>query len=863
MAKSKSNIFSKLLLFISLSVVAIIIIAIALGYIYEDKIKQFSIEQINKNIDAKIKVNTIELSFLSHFPNASLDFKNVTILPKDTNDKTKLVSAEHIYLSFDVFDILHENYLLKNVVLEQAQVNLLINKKGEHNFHILKASTNNSDSSDFFLNLSSVNIANCTFIYHNKATNQDLILLIKNAKAKGDFSSENFNINLVGENVIKQFSNNNRKIIADKSINLDVVFTAEPHSGIYNLSKGNITYQALPLDIVGSLSFEKNTMKINAEIKATNINIKTAINNLPAQSKLQLTKYKPSGLLSLNASINGFIGGSKSPHIKLNSQLKDASFILKDNNISFSNLSVELTYNNGTNNNLQSSFIKINNLKSNTNFGNLNGQLEIRDLWNPQIKMKINSHLILEEVKDLISIDTIETMSGNADLTSWLSLSLNYIDSTENWKIRSINMDHNFNIQNAHFAFKSSEITYDSITANGRIENNNINIKTFKLLTQNTKLKGNISIHNLPITIFQTSTQRIDIEGNIATNKLSYKQLISAFPSSKDSDSRFTNDIYLNLNLQIGSFEYENILASNIEGQLVMNNRKIYSKQMTLNAFDGRIVSSFMVDGSRQGVYHLISDGDIDKVNISKAFAQLNNFGQTTITSNNIKGALISTYSYKSDFDSNWNIIKPSVEMSADIELSKGELVDMTSLNALTEYTKIDDFANIHFSTLKNTIYIKNEKINIPDMEIHSDKMNIKLDGIHGFDNKYEYHFVVLLSEVLGKHYQQKLESEFGEIENDGYGQTRLFFTMKGQGENFEVKYDRKGLGKKLKADLKEEKASLKDALKQEFGLFKTDEEKAKSKSDSLKKTDKQKEKEQLKKQEEGKFILDWGDDDG
>jgi len=863
MAKIKLSVLSKVLLFFSLSVVLIIAIAITLGFAYEDKIKQYSIEQINQNIEAKIKVDFIELSFLSHFPNASLDFKNVKILPLGDDAKDVLIEADNVYLSFDIFDILSENYLLKNVIIDGAKVNLAIDKNGDHNFHILKPSSENNDSAKFFLNLNSVKITKSYFYYKNEATKQELDLLIDKAKLNGNFSSDNFKINLIGENIIKNFTNSGRQIITDKSVNLDVVFTAEPNSGIYKLSKGNITYQGIPMDIIGSLSLYKNTLKIDAEIKASNLDIQKAISNLPDDSQSSLSEYKLKGLLSLNASVNGYIGGSETPHIQIVSDLKNASFFLKDQNTNFNNVQMQFAYNNGQNNDLKSSIIQIKNLKSNSSIGDFSGHIEVKNLWRPQIKMEITSDLHLDKIKTLLAIDTIKIMSGKANLQSWINLSLKYVDSTSSWGLNTISMDHNFTLENASFAFNNSQLAYDSITASGRIENNNIDVKSFILYSNKTKLKGNISINNLPIDVFQKTPQRLNITGDIIANQLTFDQIVSAFPSSESSDSRFTDDIYLNLGLDIGSFEYQKIKASNIKGLLVMNNRKLYSNSISLNAFGGKIAASFLMDGSEQGVYHFISDGKVSKVNISNAFTQLNNFGQETITDKNIKGSLHSTYNFKTDFDINWNIIKPSVEMSAEIEISEGELVGMTSLNALRDYTKIDDFSNIHFSTLKNNIYIKNEKITIPDMEIHSDKMNIDLYGVHDFDNKYEYHFVVLLSEVLGKHYQQKLETEFGEVENDGYGKTRLFFTMKGQGENFDVKYDRSGLSKKLKGDLKEEKASLKNALKEEFGLFKTDEEKAKSKSDSIKINTKQKEKEQIKKQEEGKFILEWDEDDG
>ncbi len=862
MTKRKHSVFSKVLLIISLIFVVVIATSIILGYVYENRIKQFTVQQINNKIDAKINVDIIKLSFLSHFPDASLDFKTVSILPKDTNNSEVLLTANHIYFSFDIFDLLNENYSLKNVVLEDAKVNLLINKKGEHNFHVLKADTSKNNESKFLLNLDGVSIINSVFNYKNKATKQDLNLLVNNAKLSGNFSADNFKIKLVGNNIIESFSNSNREIIKDKTIDLDIIFTAEPNTGIYNLSKGNITYQGIDMNLIGDLSIQKKALKINASIIANNIDIQKSIKNIPVESRALIKKIKPTGKLDLKANISGYIGGRKSPHIVLTSNLKNASFYLEQSNTTFSNLQFQFDYNNGKSNDLKGSIINIKNLKTDSDLGKIEGKIQIINLWRPKVRMDIISSIKLDRVKDFIDVDTIKVMKGKAKLHSWINISLKYNDSLDSWGIHDIAVDNNFDISNATFAFNNSELIYDSIFVSGRMENDAITVKSFALLANDSKLNGRISIKNIPISLFQKSPKTLSLVGDVNANHLSFNQLVSAFPKSESSDSRFSNDIYLDLNLNVGSFDYENINATDISTGIIMNNRKLYFNSVTLNAFEGRLNSYFIIDGSKQGVYCFISQGNISNMNITTAFKQFNNFGQQTITDKNINGKLLSTYNYKCNFDDRWNILKSSIEMSADIEINNGELVGMTSLNALKDYTKIDDFSNIHFSTIKNNINIKDEKITIPEMKINSDKMNIDLYGVHDFDNKYEYHFVVLLSEVMGKHYQEKLKTEFGEVENDGYGKTRLFITMKGQGENFDVSYDRSGLGKKLKGDLKEEKASLKNALKEEFGLFKTDEEKVKRKRDSLKIKTKQREKDQIKKQEQGEFILKWDDDD-
>lgn len=838
-----------------------IVSGLVLAYIYEDKIKQFTITKINNSINAKIKVEQINLSFFSQFPFASLNFKNVLILSKDSTKTQSLIEAKDIYLSFDIFELINDDYSLQNIVIEDAVFNLVVSKDGIHNFDFFN--TNSSDSSDFLLDLNSVYIINTQFNYHNIATNQSFNVLVEDATFNGQFSKNNFNIVLSGKNDLQSFVNQGRTIVKNKSIELNVQLIAEPTTGLYNLQKGKLIYQGIPLGLSGQLSFGKNTIGIDAHFKAQKLNVQKVLENLPSNNKELFEQYTMDGLVSIDASLKGNIGGKHTPHIELSANLYDFSIESKQYNFALNELSLKLDYNNGKRNSLKSSSITIQNFSTESSVGKLSGKILIQNLWQPQIKAEINSSLDLGKVKQHINIDTIGIMTGMADLQSWFNISLLHNDDSNKWELSHIAMDHNFDINNASFSFYNSNTIYESIYAKGRMEDNYLKINSIKLISQNTKLDGQLSLYNLPIPIFKRANNKYIIEGNINANELSYSQIAEALPLSNSNDSRFSNKIDIRLKLNIGHFVYKNLEATNARGDFAMVNRRISFQNLSFNSFNGSFSGNIWIDGSKQGGYELFNQANLSGVDISKTFIAFNNFDQNVIGSQNLKGKLFTDYGFKCSFDQEWNIINKSIELNADMEIRNGELNNVKSLNALKSYTKINDFSHIEFSTLRNSISIKDSKIIIPDMIVNSDKMSIQLSGTHDFDNVYEYHFIVLLSEVMGKNHNESLSNEFGEIEDDGFGRTRLYFTVKGKGDEFDVKYDRSGLSKKLKEDLKEEKSSLKNALNKEFGWFKSEEEEQKKDSIKAPKREKETEEELIKKQEEGEFIIDWDEEEG
>jgi len=154
--------------------------------------------------------------------------------------------------------------------------------------------------------------------------------------------------------------------------------------------------------------------------------------------------------------------------------------------------------------------------------------------------------------------------------------------------------------------------------------------------------------------------------------------------------------------------------------------------------------------------------------------------------------------------------------------IEQGELLKFEPMMALSKYIKGADLQNIKFNTLKNTIEIRNRKIFIPAMEIKSTALEMTASGTHSFDNIVDYKIQLLLSQLVGKKVKQ-MNTEFGTIEDDGLGRTKLFLSMTGPVSNPKIKYDSKGVEQKIVQEVKVEKQNLKTILNKEFGWFKKD----------------------------------------
>jgi hypothetical protein len=219
------------------------------------------------------------------------------------------------------------------------------------------------------------------------------------------------------------------------------------------------------------------------------------------------------------------------------------------------------------------------------------------------------------------------------------------------------------------------------------------------------------------------------------------------------------------------------------------------------------------------------SSFNVTHVDINKAFTSFNNFGQTFIKAENLRGILSGSVSMILPLDSILNPGIKSVSAEGSFVLENGALINFGPVKELSSFIELSELENISFDRMENDFFIRNNIFYIPQMDVKSSAANLSVNGRHDFDNNYEYHVKMLLSEILSKKRKKNRNSvtEFGAVEDDGLGRTSLLLKITGSSDEVKVGYDIKAAGTTLKNNIKTEQKNLKTILNEEYGWFKKD----------------------------------------
>lgn len=460
---------------------------------------------------------------------------------------------------------------------------------------------------------------------------------------------------------------------------------------------------------------------------------------------------------------------------------------------------------------INSEILKLQSFSGKLGSGKLKGDLLMANFSQPHGTISLNINTNINELKNLTDKEGILNAEGQliADLKYQGSFTdLNGIDERmsgeasfidagfqyQKERISAMNGTLSFSRKKLYFEGLSCRIGETDLKANGYIDN---------LVSYLANNKQNV---NASLSLYSDKMVLEDILGLVSSNS-----------SGSVSTSIFPPHITFDALMSVEKLTYKKLVTQNITGKFSLKDDILRGKDINIKAFGGSIYANGIINGRYGNRAQIVTKADFKSVDINQLFYQFDNFGQSALISNNLKGTADARVEFATSLYSDFSVNTNSIEAIADVEIRQGELNDFEPLQALSRFLDAKELRNVKFATLNNKIEIRQKTVLIPNMEIRSSALNLVGFGTHTFGNEIDYHVNMLLADVLRakRKTHDKVEKY---VEDDSAGKPRLFLSLTGPIDDPVVKYDTKAVSKKITNDLRNEKKVFKDAMRKEFG---------------------------------------------
>ncbi|MBT6745298.1 MAG: hypothetical protein HOB26_01930 [Flavobacteriales bacterium] len=788
---------------------------------YEGSLKTLAVQQINKQLAAEIGVDDVQLTVFKKFPYTSLEFQNVWA--KDAlikvGEQDTFFYFHHAYLQFNLVDILKNRFILREITLEDGFINPRVDKEGYDNYHIFKKTE--SKTNDFLINLEQVTLNNVEVDYEEAARKDQIQFDAHHAYLKGLFSKDEFELDIYGEFDMRVCELKSTQWVTNRDLNVDFGLYINSSTKHYDIRRGGLEVDnSLDFEIEGTIDNASHTL-IDLNVKGKNLDIVRSLALLPKRYSKSLEAYKSEGEITFSSNIIGQVSNNRTPKITADFAIKNGTIVEKTKKIELRNLNLDGLYT-GNNN------LELTNVSFQFDGGLVQGDYKMKGTKHPLVEVNLVGVFDLEITKNFLGLDTLSVIQGN------MKIDANYkgmVDDISNLKLSDLERAKTsgaVNLKNVNFKVKGSDKYYKNINADLALHGNDVLINELSgsVINSDFSLTG---IFSNMMAFLLIDGQKLTVEAEFNSSKLDFNELLSS--NVDESDTAYSvvlpENINLNLKANVGEVLFRRFSATDISGIMKFSNSKLKISPLQFNSMDGEYQANCIFYPVNGGNYRAVIGANITQIDIKKLFYDFENFGQEELTSKHLKGNANATVNFKTDFTSKLKVNPKKIYTNIDITISDGELIRFKPLYSVSDYIKSNKLLNIFiksadfkkelehikFNTLRNQILIKNEVITIPKMEINSSAMNMVVEGTHTFNNEINYKMNFYLSELLTRN---------GDRENS-QGRTQVYLTMTGTTENPIVEYEKNTISETAKDEVRKEKQAVKQAFKDEFGLFNND----------------------------------------
>ena len=792
-----------------LSVIALILLGVGFTYIYGEKIEQLMLEKIREKSTTEIKVKEVSFSFFDNFPYASVKLTDVLIMGKESNIKDTLLYAKESHLQFNIFNLLSEKQEISKVVLLKSKLNIKYDIDGNPNFKIFKEAKDKEKK----VKINQIYFFESKISYIHQKKNTEIkgithkVLLEFQKEIQSDFLVK-------GDLYMQKLVVDETDYIYKKECKIDASLSFS--DSVCYIKKSTLFIEDIQLALAGEVK-RKN---VNLDISATNQALKSILTHMPEKFKSICSKFTTDGNLSCIGKVKGEISKTNNPHFNMDFSITNGLFNLKENPFELSEISMQANIDNGNTNNFETSIIKVNNCIAKTKNGSFSGSFQVRNLNNYYLSTDINSNLDLAEVNQLFENTLFFNMKGelvgNTKYNGLLSFSKkmkqNFLDATHQSTI---------SLKKVEFQYKKSALVFGFKNLQGEIKGDKILVEKSDITISDSDFKFDGSITNfIPYLLRESNT--IEMKGNMQSVYVKFDELMTIKEINGGegiSVSTLPNWIEADLNTEIEQLSYQYFVAENIDAGIDYRNFTLKAKEVKMNTLNGQITGEVKFFERPNNYLKLFTSAHLEKINIRDLFAGFQNFGQEFIQDKHIKGVGTADIQLQSSWNPGFEFDPNKLQLNSHLIIEKGELVDFSPLLKLSSYVSVEELKNVKFSTLENTIKIRNNNINIPAMEIQSSALSVFISGSHNFDNEIDYQIRLLLSELISKKARNKnknLDNELGVLGDDGLGKTTLYLRMDGTADNPNIYFDKIKIKEKIKTELKKETEQIKTIIKED-----------------------------------------------
>ncbi len=869
----------KILKIIAVVLVLFIAFAVAVPFLFKDKIITEIKKAANENLNAKLDFKDLNISVISNFPKISLGLTELSIIGVDTFKKDTLIYVKQLNVAAGFWSVVSGSQTeISSIDINSPIINLIGLKDGKVNWDITKPSAEQpaaaSETTPFKLSLKKYSIENAKMSYRDDAMGFSMLMENLNHTGSGDFTSDNFVLATKTEieklttvyGGVAYLYNVKTSLKADMDIDMK--------NSKYTFKENELLLNDLPLNFDGFISMPAEDIGMDFKFNSPKSDFKHLMSLIPGVYQKEFKDVQSSGKMTFNGFVKGTYNDTSMPGFGINLIVDNGKFKYPSLPSAINNVNLKLAVANADG---VPDHTKINLSKLHVELGTepFDARMNVvTPVSNATFDGMIKGKVDLSHIKNFVPLDAGTALQGifQADLS--FDGNMNSVDKKMYEQIHAAGW-----MSLSQFVYKSKEYPSDIKVNDFKLAFNprNITLENFDAAMGKSDLRAKGTIDNLLGYYFKNEL----LKGSFDLQ--SYQMDLNAFASDEQATQTSTDtsgmsviaipeNVDFTLTASIGKILYDNLVIEKLNGNIAMRDRTLGMNDLTFNMIGGNVGMNGIYQTKDLKAPFFSYDMDLKNFDIQKTYKTFTTVQKLAAIAERANGNFNAAFKITGKMDERMEPVLTSLNGGGKLMTQQVTITNFEPLNKLADALKMPQYKQMNMGNTNLSFEFKEGRIFIKPFETTLSGTKSRIEGSTGFDQTIDYDMDMKIPKaMLGSATAKMVEGALSQVT----GLVGKSFTIPdpvnvkidfgGTVTKPTVKPDFGGSGKSVTDDLKnkaqeeldKKKKELEDKAKAEIDKAKKEaEEKVKAEADKLKKEAEEKAKKEadkLKKQAEEK----------
>ena len=736
----------KIVVGIVVFIVVLIVAAVAVPFLFKDKIVQAAKDAANQELNAILNFESIDVSLLQNiknFPDITLVVHQPSISGIGQFSGDTLVKIEALKLALDIKSIFQtaKPMEIHGIELVNAYIYAKVAADSQANWDITKPTKETKEPSKFSLAIENIVLDNVNVKYIDVPANNSAEIIGLNHKANGDFTN-----NLVkysSETTIDNLSYFQGLIPYLKNARLTNESTIEIDQAAkkYSFSTNKIHLNDLELLLNGFIQqMDKEAMSMNLDFKTENNDFKKVLSLIPAIYKNDFKNIETKGQFDLKGKVEGFYSGSVYPKMDIIFHVNNGEFQYPDLPKKVSNIQIASAIK-SPGGSIDNMTIDVSKFSMNIGSDPFEGRLKVsQPRSNPYLELyskgKINLGDVLKfypmegvkKLEGLVHLDlNVKARKSDLQTKNYSAIQatgtanvkgLAYESSTVEKPVRISDLVLNFSPQFVDMPACMGNIGSTDFNVKGRLEN-----FIAYYLSKDEVMRGNLNF----------ISQKLDMNEFSSEDKSGKKAEYVMVPNKID----FTG------NATIGEMLYGKMTIKNITGSMMVKEEKITLSNVKAELLGGQARLNAIYSTVGQSKPLTAVNYNIESFDINQVYNYMESAPKLAPIMKYMTGKLSSTSNLTMNLLPDLSPDLNTLNGDFSVAIPFAKVIGLPVLQQIASVTKLSQLNNLDATNIKADMSFDNGRIILQPTKFKANNLDMTLAGFQGLDKSIDYKMAV------------------------------------------------------------------------------------------------------------------------